>query len=151
METVVAQERTRGRLPVGALIASLTLGLSLPALADIGSAWDDSHMQSRFGGPRGAPLQARRIEGGNRFDPSSTEAPGTSSASGRLLPGSQHAWSQRPAGPTGASSAVGGSAAARRPQPRAETRHTRNPAAWSRSTQSSSLRAGAVRRSSAGR
>ena len=147
METVVAHRLTRRSLSAGALIAALILGLALPALAGGGRKWDDGHMRSRFGGPRSASLQAAPIEGGNRFDPSSSQTSATSAPGGQLIPASQHPWSRRAVGSAGASS----DAATRRPEPRPEMRHTRNPAAWSRTNQSSALRAGAVRRSSSGR
>jgi hypothetical protein len=141
-------ERHKTWLAWAAPIAVLTFGIALPSVAGTAEAWDDGHMQSRFGGPRTGPSKPGPIYGWNRFDPPASQAPVSAAVTERLLPASQRPWSQRT---TGLSSVPGDGVAGPRPQPRSEMRHNRNPASWSRGTQSSGLRAGAVRRSSGGR
>ena len=143
-------ERARGRKSwmVGGLLATTLALLPAAGAAGSGAAWDDSHMRSRHGGPRTAPAPAPRIDGENRFSTGASAAPAPTGVAEQWLPGSQHPWSRRA---SGLGNVPGGPQAARRPAVQTESRHTRNPGAWSRSTASSSLRAGSVRRSAGGR
>jgi len=134
-------------LPVGVLIGALVLGGVLPSAARAAEAWDDSHMQSRFGGPGTGLLQAPPLEGSNGFEPVATSGAAPIGVPEQWLAGSQHPWT----GPaTGLSDSSSG-ALSPRAEGRSQARLSRPPGSRSRSGQTSSLRGSSVRRSSGGR
>ena len=145
-------DTTHGWISAGALLGALMLGAlmlggALPAAAGPAEAWDDRHMQSRFGGPASGRLEAPPIEGSNGFASSTVPERGSIGVREQWLPGSQHPWNGRVAG----LSATADPRATRRPTGRSLERHTGTPGSWSRTGQTSSLRGSSVRRSTGGR
>jgi hypothetical protein len=143
----MADRDSRRWLPAGVLVGTLVLGGTFASGASAAEAWDDGHMQSRFGGPRSGPLQAPPLEGGNGFAPLPHSETAPTLVREQWLAGSQHPWTGRA---TGLSNSRPG-ASSPRGESRPSTRHTRNPGTWSRTGQTSGLRGSSVRRSSGGR